>query len=120
MDYKNFVAKTVSIILILSTVYQILLSINAIFFLYPELISGNHQVSLRLEMGLADKALLLYATMIVDGAYGLGLLLKPSREVEIFHIVLGAILAILSIFFITKTPFTTDPIFNFLINLFKV
>lgn len=116
MELKDFAQKIISFILILSGIYQIFLSFNAIFFIYPQLVPSQRRFSYLTEMGLTDKALLLYATMIIDGIYGLGLLLKPSREVEIFHLVFGAVLAIVSIFFITKTPFTINPITEFVLN----
>lgn len=117
MDLKNLVTKITSFTLIFFGLYQILLSLNAIFFIYPHLISRHAYSSLIIQEGLIEKALLLYAMMVTNGIYGIALLLKPSREVEIIHILFGLLLTVVSIIFITKTSFTTDPIFNFLKQL---
>ena len=118
MDFKHILTRIVSVILILSGFYHLFLSINAIFFIYPDLHPDNYRASLILQKGLIEKALLIYAVMIVNSTYGLALLLKPSQEVKIIHAIIGVFIAIASVFFITKTPFTTDPIFNFIKEIF--
>jgi len=120
IDWKYILTKFVSITLILSGFYHLFLSINAIFFIYPDLHPNNYRTSLILQKGLIEKALLIYAVMIVNGTYGLSLLFKSSQEVKIIHTIIGIFIAIASVFFITKTPFTTDPVVDrlkfFLLN----
>lgn len=117
MELKDFVTKITSLALIFSGIYQIFLSLNAIFFIYPHLNPGYVHSSPVTQRGLIEKALLLYVTMVISGVYGIALLLKPSKEVEIIHIILGILLTVASIFLITKTPFTTDPMQQFLLKL---
>ena len=114
MDLKHILTRIVSVILILSGFYHLFLSINAIFFIYPDLHPNNYRASLILQKGLIEKALLLYAVMILNGSYGLALLFKPSQEVKIIHTIIGIFITTASVFFITKTPFTTDPIIDML------
>lgn len=116
MDLKTASAKIVSFFLLLSSLYQTLLSVNAIFFIYPNLIV-NHQNQYRIEEGLIEKAIILYATMLTGGLYGLSLLLKPSDKLKFVHIFSGLIIFFVSVFFVSRTPFTTDPVQNLLINL---
>ncbi|MBL7150524.1 hypothetical protein ISS86_01185 [Candidatus Microgenomates bacterium] len=117
IDLKSFAAKITSLVLIFSGLYQTFLSLNAIFFIYPHLNPNQARSSLVIQSGFIEKALLLYATMLIDGIYGAILLFKSSKEIEILHILIGIVLVIFSLFFITKTPFTTDPIFNYITNL---
>ena len=112
MNLKNLVTKITSLVLIFAGLYQTLLSLNAVFFIYPSL--SRTRPSFIIQESLIGKALLLYATMISDGIYGLVLLFKPSQEVKTIHLIAGILLAVFSIFFITKTPFTTNPILNFI------
>ena len=112
MDIKDFVTKITSLTLVFTGFYQIFLSLNAVFFIYPSF--DQTRPSFTIQEGLIEKALLLYATMISDSIYGLALLFKPSQEVKTIHVIIGILLAVFSIFFITQTPFTVDPIFNFL------
>ena len=117
IDLKSFAAKITSLILIFSGLYQTFLSLNAIFFIYPHLNLSQARSSLVIQSGFIEKALLLYTTMLVDSVYGATLLFKQSKEIEILHILIGIVLVMFSLFFITKTPFTTDPILQFLENL---
>lgn len=117
MELKPLFTRIISLFLIFFGLYQILLSTKAIFFVYPYLSPTDLGFSSIIQEGLIEKALLLYATMIIDGIYGITLLLKPIKEVEIIHLILGILIGIASVISITKTPFTTDPIFNFLRSL---
>lgn len=117
MDLKHLLAKALSILLILSGIYQILLSFNAIFFIYPYLTDYQGYRPFWIEEGLIEKALLLYAIMVVNGIYGVALLFKPPQEVKIIHILGGVLIFIGSAFFVIQTPFTTDPVQQFLLKL---
>jgi len=106
---KKTLAKIISFGLILFSFYQIWLSLQAIFFIYPKL--QFHQTnSLILEEGLVEKALLIYASMITSGLYGMLLFFKPSEKIKLIHIFTGIVIFIASLFFVVETPFTTGPI----------
>ena len=117
MDLKHLLAKITSVLLILSGIYQILLSFNSIFFLYPQLANYQGPQSLTLEEGLVEKAIILYASMIATGTYGMALLIKPAHQIKIIHIIVGILIFIGSIFFISQDPIMTDPIRQFILNL---
>lgn len=119
MDLKHLLAKVISILLILFGIYQIFLSLNAIFFIYPHLTDYQGYHLLWIEEGLIEKALLLYATMVVNGIYGVVLLFKPIQEVKIIHIFGGIAIFIVSVFFVVQTSFTTDPLQQFLLKLLR-
>ncbi len=114
MDLKRIITRITSVFLIFSGVYTTFLSLNAIFFIYPYLSPANPRVSLLIQEGLVEKAILIYLIMVVDGAYGLMLLFKPRQEIKIIHTIVGILIVIASLFFIIQTPFTTDPFLNFL------
>ncbi len=109
MNLRPLLAKITSVGLIISGLYQILLSIHATFFIYPNLQPLGQETFL-IQEGLVEKALLLYASMMTSGIYGTALLFKPKEKVKILHIIFGVLLFFGSIFFVSKTPFTTDPI----------
>lgn len=118
MGLKHFLAKALSILLILSGIYQIFLSLNAIFFVYPYYANNYGYRTFWVEEGLVEKALILYLTMIVNGMYGVTLLFKPAHEVKIAHIFVGLLIFLGSVLFISRNPITTDPIQRFLLRLF--
>jgi hypothetical protein len=113
MSFRRLLTKVVSLALIVSGLYQIILSLNAIFFIYPNL-HPQGQEALIFQEGLVEKALILYASIITTGIYGTILLFKPEEEVKIIHIVFGILIFVGSIFFVVKTPFTTDPVLDYL------
>lgn len=119
MDLKSLTARVISLFLIASGLYQMLYSLESIFLIYPQFSSRFGEQSLIIQEGLIEKALIIYATMIVDGIYGTTLLFKPARKIKTAHIVIGFLIAVASVFFITKTPLTTDPVQQFLLNLLK-
>lgn len=117
MDLKHFLVKALSILLILSGIYQIFLSLKAIFFVYPYYANNYGYRPFWVEEGLVEKALILYLTMVVNGMYGITLLFKPAREVRIAHIFVGILIFLGSVFFISRNPITTDPVQQFLLKL---
>lgn len=106
----------ISVSLIVAGFYNILLSVNTLLFIYPHL-NINSQTALTIEAGLIDKALIIYFTMIIDSGYGLALLFKPMAKIKTFHLLIGALIFIISIFLITKTPFTTNPVVDSILQL---
>lgn len=108
MPTKKLLAKIVSIGMIAFSVYQIFLSLNAIFFIYPKLEAVGPGSTI-IEEGLVEKAILIYVSMFTNGLYGTVLFLKPSEKIKIFHIVTGILIFVGSIFFVVETPFTSGP-----------
>lgn len=102
--------------MIASGLYQILLSINAIFFIYPNLHPEGKE-ALLIQEGLIEKAIIIYASVIANSVYGTILLFKPEEEVKVIDILFGIVIFAGSIFFVTKTPFTTDPVIEYLKQL---
>lgn len=117
MNWKNLATKIVSLLLIAVGLYQVFLSLKAIFFIYPQLGPEIKYFPPSAREGLIEKAIILYASMLIDGAYGTALLLKPSKEIKAIHLLAGLLIAIASIFFVTKTSLTTDPVIDFLLRL---
>ena len=109
INYRLYAAKITSLGMIVSCFYQILLSLNAIFFIYPYL-DTHDQRNLIIQEGLVEKAIILYVTMIINGFYGVTLLFKPARQVKLIHVFAGMVIFIGSLFFVVDTPFTTTPI----------
>lgn len=119
MSLKRFFSKSLSFILIGAGLYKMLYSVLLIFFVYPQLSTGQDPMSLLIQEGLIEKVIIYWLMMILDGVFGFFLLFKPEEEIRIFHLVAGAIISIASVFFIVRTPLTTDPIFFFLQGLFQ-
>lgn len=117
MDLKHTLAKITSVFLIGSSIYQTFLSLNAIFFIYPNLeIDGPNRFTL--QTGLIEKALVLYVSMIAAGIYGLALLFRPIEKVNLINIGLGLVIFFFSVFFVSQTPFTYDPLVSFIKSIF--
>lgn len=117
MQFKPLSARIISIALIIFSLYQTFLSLNSIFFIYPQLNPGGQDSQL-IQTGLVEKAFLIYLSMIASGVYGAFLLFRPKEEVKFIQIISGVLIFLISFFFVVKTPFTTDPIFNFLKDFF--
>lgn len=111
MGLKKILARLVSILLIVLGLFNTLLSVQAIFFIYPKL-RIDIRTPIDIQAGLVEKALVLYLTMVVDGTYGLVLLLKPAEKIKTIHIVIGFLIFVASIFFVSKTSFTTNPVID--------
>lgn len=112
MDWKNRFAKLTSVLLIGTGVYQIIYSTILLVFVYPHLKFGFGESSILLYESLIEKALVYYASMIVNGIYGASLLFKPKEEITYLQIIGGLIIFALGVFFVTRTEVTTDPIIN--------
>jgi len=98
MDLKHFAAKFTSLALIAWGAFQVLLSFNAIFFIYPHL-NPRGGGAFFIQEGLIEKALTLYASMVASGLYGFLLLFKPEEKVKIVHILFGVLILAGSVFF---------------------
>jgi hypothetical protein len=119
MSLKHFVAKITSVLLIFSTFYQTVLSINAILFVYPQLANLQRYQSLTVEKVLVEKAIIIYVSMLVSGTYGITLLVKPAQQLKIAHILVGILIFIGSLFFISQDPIMTDPIQQLILRLLQ-
>ena len=119
MDFKHKLAKLVSFLLIGVGLYHVFYSISLLFFVYPHLSISQDKAGLLIQQGLLQKAIIYYFSMLVNGLYGYFLFFKPKEEIETYHIVAGIIISVFSVFFIARTPLTTDPVLQFLINFLK-
>ena len=114
---KEIITKSLSILLIVSGLYHLLLSSLFVLIIYPRSLNSDRFVPLIIQEGLIEKALVLYLTTIVEGLYGLSLLFRPKQEVGLFHLLVGIIIFFFSFFFITETRLTTDPLWLILQNI---
>ncbi len=110
MDWKHKLAKLTSALLIGFSVYQIIYSSALLVFVYPKLKFGTGDSGFLLYESLIEKALVYYASMIINAIYGISLLFKPREEITYLQIIGGLIVFALGILFVTKTEMTTDPI----------
>jgi len=116
MDWKYKLAKMTSALLIGFSVYQIIYSSALLIFVYPQLKFGTGESSILLYESLVEKALIYYASMIINGIYGISLLFKSREEVTYLQIIGGMIVFALGLLFTTKTELTADPIINLFIR----
>ena len=113
MDLKHLTAKAVSVSLIFFGLYQVYLSINSIFFIYPRLAEGAGY-SRVMQEGLFQKAIFIYLSMIIDGVYGFALFLKPAHEIKIMHIVTGAVIGTVSFIFTFRSSASANFVMGYL------
>lgn len=119
MNWKHKFAKLTSILLILTGVYQIIYSTVLLIFVYPHLQFKTGKTGLILYESLIEKAIIYYVSIVIEGTYGIGLLFKPKEKLTYLQIFGGLIIFILSIFFVTKTTVTSDPILEFFVSIIK-
>lgn len=112
VSWKHKFAKLTSVLLIGTGLYQIIYSAILLVFVYPHLKFSVGESGILLHESLIEKALVYYASMIVNGIYGFSLLFKPKEEVTYLQIIGGMIIFALGILFVTRTEVTTDPIIN--------
>jgi len=110
MDWKYKLARLTSVLLIGFGVYQVIYSSALLILVYPHLKFGTGESSLLLYESLIEKTLVYYASMIINGIYGISLLFKPREEVTYLQIIGGIIIFALGILFVTRTEVTTGPI----------
>ncbi|HUW21792.1 MAG TPA: hypothetical protein VMW41_03910 [Candidatus Bathyarchaeia archaeon] len=108
---KNILSKIVSYLLIIFGFYHIILSAVSIFFIYPIIFHTNEYHSFQIQEGLVEKAIIIYVSTVIDGFYGIALLVKPTDQIKTVHILAGLFIFVFSIFFITKSKVTNDPLF---------
>lgn len=119
MSWKNKVAKSTSVLLIVFGLYQTSYSAALLFFVYPYLSFDGGKAGEVLYEGMIEKAIVYYVLMVVNGFYGVSLLFKPKEQLTIIQIIGGLIIFGLNLLFVVRTPITTDPVFEFLIDLIK-
>lgn len=119
MGLKHKLAKIISILLIGAGAYQTIYSASLLLFVYPSLQFDAGRSGVILYEGLIEKAIVYYILMLVNGIYGLGLLFKPQEKLTYIQIMGGLIIFGLNVFFVAKTPVTTNPIVDFLIELIR-
>ena len=95
-NLKETLGKILSYLLIFFGLYQIIISSVFILFTLPNFLKSSRFISHRLQEGLIEKAIILYLTTVIDGFYGVSLLVKPSEEIEIAHLLIGLIILIFS------------------------
>lgn len=117
MDWKHKLAKLTSFLLIGFGIYQIFYSTLLLLFVYPHLDFDKSYSGILLYESLIEKALVYYASMIVNGIYGTSLLFKPREKLTYLQIVGGLFIFGLGILFVTKTEVTTDPIVDFFLRV---
>ena len=113
MSFKHKVSRLISFVLIGTGLYQTIYSSLLILFVYPKLNTIHTTSSILLKEGLVEKAIIYWLIIITDGLYGFFLLFNVKEKAEIIHLIVGIIISVFSIFFITQTPITGSPI-NFL------
>lgn len=116
MDWKHKSARLTSILLIGFGIYQLIYSSVLLVFVYPHLKFGAGKSSLLLYESLIEKALVYYASMIINGIYGISLLFKSREEITYLQTVGGLVIFALGVLFVTRTEVTTDPIVNLFIR----
>lgn len=107
---KDIFTKVLSVLLLIAGTYHFLLSSLFILFIYPRSLGTHKFIPFTLQESLIEKALVLYFTTIIEGIYGLSLLIRPREKVSVLHLLAGIAIFIFSIFFITQTRLTTDPL----------
>jgi hypothetical protein len=116
---KKIFAKALSLLLIIFGLYHIGLSIISIFIIYPRLPNSPEGTSWLVQESLVEKAIILYLSTIIDGLYGLSLLIRPVDEIKTIHFLAGAVLFVFSLFFITRTRLTADPVLFYLFEILE-
>jgi len=119
VDWKHKLAKLTSFLLIGIGLYQILYSTLLLVLVYPQLKFGQGYSGVILYESLIEKALVYYASMMINGLYGMSLWFKPKEKLTYLHIIGGLFIFALSIFFVTKTKVTTDPMVNLFLTIIK-
>lgn len=117
MDWKYKVGKLTSVLLIGFGIYQIIYSTILLILVYPNLDLSQGYSSVLLYESLIEKALVYYASMIINGIYGMSLLFKKKEELTYLQILGGLIIFGLGVFFVTKTEITSNPIVDLLLGL---
>ncbi|KPJ70984.1 hypothetical protein AMJ51_00370 [Microgenomates bacterium DG_75] len=116
MDWKHGLAKLTSILLIGMGLWQVFYSTGLLLFVYPSLKFGGGDSSYLLYVGLIEKAIVNYLAMIISGVYGVTLLFKPKEKLTYFQIAGGLVIFGFTVFFVTRTPVTTDPFIELFIK----
>lgn len=116
---KKTFAKLISFLLIIFGIYHIVLSLVAIFIIYPQTLGSQKLVPFDLQESLVEKAIIIYISTAIDGLYGFSLLVKPAEKIKTVHLLAGMIIFVFSFFFVTRTRLTNDPLFLLLSAIFN-
>jgi len=108
---KKTFAKIISFLLIIFGIYHIALSLVAIFIIYPQVLDSQKLIPFDLQESLVEKAIIIYISTAIDGLYGFSLLVKPAEKIKTIHLLAGIIIFVFSLFFVTRTRLTNDPLF---------
>ena len=113
MTLRYKLSKVISLLLIFVGLYQIFYSTSQLVFVYPEIKINNNQTGQLIQQALLQKAIVDTLIIVVAGIYGYLLLFKPEEKIKTYHVVAGFIISLFSLFFVTRTPLTANPISEF-------
>lgn len=117
MSWKQKLAKLTSILLIGNVIYQIVYSTILLIFVYPHLQFRAGMTGLILYESMIEKAIIYYISIVISGIYGVALFFKPKEQLTSIQIIGGLIIFFLTVFFVTKSSVTADPILDFIMGL---
>jgi len=99
-----FSKKVVALGLIFFSLYGVYIAVKEIIFVLPQIsFMGNLINAQKLYMDLLKKAIIISSHLFLDSFYGFSLLIKPMAATKIIHIVLGAIIFIISVILFKTT-----------------
>ena len=116
MDFKRFFRKIIPLILVLGGLFQIIHSSVFVFLVYPQINPSYDELGLLIEKALTEKAAFYFVSMILQNGYGATLIAKDEKDIKTYQLIIGAIIFILSLFLVTESPLTSNPLTEFLKN----
>lgn len=104
LQTRHYFSKAVFIVLIISGAIGIYRSVNAVFFVYPNLPEYFRQIhyTQTTYLKLLQKAILLSTTGFAESAFGVTMLFKPANLIKNIHIVAGIALILFSLYLKTQ------------------
>ena len=112
MSFKKLISKILSWAMIGTGIYQILYSIFLMFFVYPHY-QGSSEINPEIiGRSLLEKGIVMYLSLILNTTLGLALLFTPEHKLRFYQIFIGVLLLGLTLFYVTSTPLTTNPIWE--------
>ncbi|MBN1263380.1 MAG: hypothetical protein JW991_03400 [Candidatus Pacebacteria bacterium] len=107
---RKIISTILSSLLILFGVYNLIFSVILIFFVYPQVFDSPRLLGPALQESLIEKAITIYLSTVIDGFYGVALFLKPSEKIKIIHLVAAFLIFVYSVFFVTQSNLTRNPL----------
>lgn len=100
LQARHYFSKAVFIVLIISGTIGIYKSVDAVFFIYPNLPEYFRQIhyTQTTYLKLLQKAVLISTTGFVESAFGVTMLFKPASFIKNIHIVAGIALILFSLY----------------------